>query len=287
MRSVPIITLLLCALALPASASARTVVGIGDQHASSYQDRAMHKLKLKTARLSLAWDWYKDPWAIAQTDAWVAAVRAARMRPLITFNRNWRPGDKRRIPKMRAYMRSFRMVRARYPRVRDFSPWNEPNAVEQPFYRKPARAARYFNALRRACRKCTVVAADINDGRNMVSWLSKYRRKVRHAKVWGLHNYKDATSRRTRGTTRTFLRMVRGKVWLTETGGLRSRGGLKGQARSVRRVFSFARSSRRIRRIYFYQWRAVTNRPWDSAFLTARGKRRPAYFALRAGLRRR
>jgi hypothetical protein len=103
--------------------------------------------------------------------------------------------------------------------------------------------------------------------------------------VWGLHNYKDATW--ARGTTRVFLQMVRGPVWLTETGGMRSRGGLKGQARSVRRVFDLARTWGRIKRIYFYQWKDVPRRSWDSAFLSANGKPRPAYYALRKGLRRR
>jgi hypothetical protein len=277
--------LLICALVVPATAAARPLVGIGDQHAASYQDAGMRKLKLKTARLALAWDWYKNPYTVAQTDAWIASVRAARMRPLITFNRNWRRSGKRQVPTVKRYLHSFKLLRARYPRVRDFSPWNEPNAAEQPFVRKPALAARYFNAMRKACRRCTVLAGDVKDGANMLPWLAKYKRRVRHVKVWALHNYKDATRRR--GGTRDFLRAVRGPVWLTETGGLRNRGGLKGQAKAVRRVFALARASRRIKRIYFYQWRHVPDSHWDSAFVSANGKRRPAYYALRAGLRRR
>jgi hypothetical protein len=276
------IALLLCALAVPAAASARPLVGIGDQHATAYKDKGMRKLKLKTARLALAWDWHKDPYTVAQTDAWVAAVRAARMRPMIAFNRNWRANGKRKVPSVKQYVRSFKLLRKRYPRVRDFSPWNEPNAKEQPFYRKPGLAARYYTAMRSACGKCTVVAGDINDGANMLPWLAQYKRKVRRVKVWALHNYKDST--RARGTTFAFLGAVRGPVWLTETGGLRNRGGLKGQAKSVKRVFALARASRRIKRIYFYQWRHVKNRAWDSAFVSANGKRRPAYYALRAGL---
>jgi hypothetical protein len=276
---------LLCVLIAPAAAHARPVVGIGDQNPGVYQDAGMRKLKLKTARLALAWDWYKDPYRIGQTDLWVAAVRAAGMRPLITFNRNWGRGGHRKIPKLKRYLQSFRALRKRYPHVREFSAWNEPNAAEQPFARKPALAARYFNAMRSACKRCTVLAGDVNDGANMTAWLAVYKRYVRHAKVWALHNYKDST--RARGTTRLFLRAVRGPVWLTETGGLRSRGGLKGQAKAVRRVFAIARSSPRIKRIYFYQWRHVTGRSWDSAFVSANGKRRPAYYALRANLRRR
>jgi len=286
MRSVGLLIALLCALLAPPAASARPLVGIGDQHAAVYQDAGMRKLGLKTARLALAWDWYKDPYATSQADAWVASVQAAHLRPLIAFNRNWRPSGARQIPSLKRYLHSFRLFRARYPQVREFSPWNEPNAKEQPFHGKPALAARYFNALRSAAPGATVLAGDINDGANMTSWLAVYRRRVRHAKVWALHNYKDATSVHGRGSTQTFLRMIRGPVWLTETGGLRNRGGLKGQANAVRRVFALARSSKRIKRIYFYQWRAEKGH-WDSAFVSRNGMRRPAYYALRGQLHRR
>jgi hypothetical protein len=274
-----------CALLAPAAATARPLVGIGDQHATSYQDPAMRELGLKTARLALAWDWHADPSTVARTDAWVAAVDAAGMRPLIAFGRNWRRSGRRQIPSLPRYLRSFRLLRERYPHVREFSPWNEPNAHEQPFFRKPDRAARYFNAMRTACRRCTVLAGDVKDGSRMVAWLKIYKRHVRGARVWALHNYKDAT--RSRGGTRDFLRTVHGPVWLTETGGLRGRGGLKGQAKAVRRVFAIARASRRIKRIYFYQWRHDGSQRWDSAFVSANGKRRPAYYALRTELRRR
>jgi hypothetical protein len=279
-----ICSMLLAALLAPA-ADARPLVGIGDQHATAYEDRAMRKIGLRAARLALAWDWHKDPYTVQRTDEWIAAVRAARMRPLVAFNRNWRRSGRRQVPSLKRYKRSFRLFRERYPHVREFSPWNEPNAVEQPFARKPALAARYFNAMRRACRRCTVIAGDVKDGSKMVGWLTKYKRRVRGAKVWALHNYKDAT--RSRGGTEDFLRTVRGRVWLTETGGLRNRGGLRGQAKAVRRVFRLARGSKRIRRIYFYQWRHDGRRGWDSAFVSKGGKRRPAFYALRAELRKR
>jgi hypothetical protein len=81
--------------------------------------------------------------------------------------------------------------------------------------------------------------------------------------------------------------MVRGPVWLIETGGIRSRGGLQGQARTSSGTSRSPRANRAIKRIYFYGWRAVRHSHWDSAFLSATGKRRPAYHALRHGLRRR
>jgi hypothetical protein len=279
------ILLLIFALAVPATASARDTVGISDNHWTAFQDPSLLKLKrLKTARLVIPWDWHRSAYQVEQTDAWIHVVRQAKLRPLITFNRIWNRNGRKYIPSVKRYVRSFKKFRARYPHVRDFSPWNEPNAKEQPFYNKPGKAALYFNAMRRACRRCTVIAGDVKDGTRMLPWLSAYKRKVRGAKIWALHNYKDAT--RKRGGTAQFLRAVRGKVWLTETGGMRNRGGLKGQAKAVKRVFSLARKSRRITRIYFYQWKQQRGSHWDSAFISANGKPRPAYFALRNGLRR-
>jgi hypothetical protein len=285
MRRILPIAALILALAAPAAASARPSVGIGDQHASSYGEPSMRSLKkLKLARYVVRWDWYKDPYSVWATDQWVAAVKKAHLRPMITFSRNWDRAGKRKIPSVSAYKKSFKKLRKRYPRVRDFSPWNEPNAPEQPFTHKPARAAKLYNAMRSVCRKCTIAAGDVYDNKNMVSWVRKYKRTAKHVKVWAMHNYKDAT--RKRGTTRQFLNATSGAVWLTETGGLRNRGGLKGQAKAVKRVFSLAVHSRRIKRVYFYQWRLVATRSWDSAFLSANGKKRPAYYMLKRQLKK-
>jgi hypothetical protein len=296
-RALPFLLTLLCLLAVPAAAPARALVGLGDQHAATFADPGLRSLHLRTARLALAWDWYKDPATVASTDAWIASVRAAGLRPLISFNRNWRPSGRRVLPPVRTLVSSFRLLRLRYPSVRDFGVWNEANHKTQPLARKPVMAARYYNAMRAACPRCTIVAADVLDDAAMPRWIAAFRRVAHRPRLWGLHNYRDANA--STGSTRRFLRLVPGQVWLTETGGIRrpvhARGrsyaaayrlALRRQAAGVRRVFAIARSSHRIRRIYFYQWRRDPRSPWDSAFLEADGKRRPSFRALRAGLRR-
>jgi hypothetical protein len=278
--------LLLCALLVPAAAQARPVYGMGDQNPTSYQDKRMLGLKkIKLARYAVPWDWYKDSTQTTLVNWWMSRVKAAHLKPLITFNRNWHASGRKKIPSLKQYKHSFTLFRQQFPYVKDFSAWNEPNAPEQPFYKKPAKAAKYFNALRAACKKCHIVAADINDSKNMVKWLRTYKRHVRKAKIWGLHNYKDTSSRNTRGTTKVFTRLVRGQVWLTETGGLINRGGLKGQAKSVKRVFTLTRQLKKIKRVYFYQWRGVRKSHWDSAFLSPTGKKRPAFYTLKRNLR--
>ena len=282
-------------LAAPAAAKAR-VVGIGDQHPEMFSDPAFTALGVKHSRYLLAWDWYRSKRTIAATDWWMSAARGAGVKPLVAFTRNWRPNGQYKLPALKLYRASFRAFRARYPDVTDFSAWNEANHTAQPTANKPKAAARYFNAMRRACRSCRIVAADVLDGVDAVAWIKRFKRYAPKARIWGLHNYKDAND--ATNTTKTLLKAVRGQVWLTETGGilrLKPQPGSRGdgrrstqakQAAAVKRVYKIAAASRRITRIYFYEWQAQPKNRWDSAFLNADGTLRPAYHALKRGLRR-
>jgi hypothetical protein len=294
-RVIPLVLLFLLVAAAPAAARA-PLVGIGDQNPSMFSDKAFRALGVRYSRLALAWDWYKDPYTLAKTDQWMAAARAAGVRPLIAFNRNWRRGGERFMPSRSAYLKSFRTFRKRYPEVRDFSAWNEANHPSQPTFKHPRVAARYYNAMRAACPRCKIVAADVLDSRLMIPWIREFKRYAHRPRIWGIHNYKDANDGGSTHT-RALLQAVRGQVWLTETGGilrLKPHPGSTGdgrrhtpahQAAAVRRVLQIARSNRRIARVYFYEWRANPKNRWDSAFLDARGKLRPAYRALKQTLR--
>jgi putative glycosyl hydrolase len=280
-----VIAALLAAVAAQ-PASARVTVGIGTQSAGDYTDARLKQLakrkKIKTARLQLRWDWYKRQNAgyLAGIDAWMAQVRARGLRPMVSLTRDWKH-RRTYVPPMAEYRASVAAVKARYPHVRDFTAWNEPNARQQPFRARPALAARYYNAMRAVLgKRYTVAAADIYDGGAWARYLKAYKQKVRGAKVWALHNYLDA--KRLGGSTRKFARIVRGKVWLTETGA-RRRYGLKKQVKAVDNIFRIARSNRRVERVYFYQWRRSDT--WDSAFLETNGRKRPAYNALLRNLR--
>jgi polysaccharide biosynthesis protein PslG len=212
----------------------------------------------------------------------------------VAFNRSWASNGHRKAPSLSAYRTSFRLVRERYPFLRDFSAWNEANHSSQPTSKKPALAARYYNAMRRDCRGCTVVAADVLDSKDMLTWVKKFKKHAKSARIWGLHNYKDAND--ATGTTKTLLRAVKGQIWLTETGGILrlkpadgSRGGRKHtkgeQAKAVKRVYTIAKSSRRIARVYFYEWAKKKGNRWDSAFVERNGALRPSYHALKRGMR--
>jgi hypothetical protein len=63
------------------------------------------------------------------------------------------------------FEREFVRFRARYPDVRDWIVWNEANHPLALTADRPGRAARYFDAVTRNCRRCRVVAADVLDVR--------------------------------------------------------------------------------------------------------------------------
>ena len=68
---------------------------------------------------------------------------------------------KRSAPSVAAYRGAVRAFRARYPWVRAFEAFNEPNHSTQPTYRRPELAAGYWRALRADCRRCTVAAGGL------------------------------------------------------------------------------------------------------------------------------
>jgi hypothetical protein len=268
------------------AAHARAAVGIADQKASMFDDPRFRELGVRHARLSVGWDAMSSDWQRAELDAWMAGARRARVAPLVTFARS--RTDRRSLPSPSRFRYEVRRFRARYPWVRTFATWNEANHCGEPTCNRPALVAAYYKALRRECRGCTVLAAELLDMPNMARWSQRFRRAAKHEpRVWGLHNYIDA-NRFRRTSTAELLRTVRGDVWLTEVGGLvRRRTKVRvplneSPAHAVRALKWLFRElvpmSPRITRVYVYHWQA--NGPhdtWDSALISADGRARAAF----------
>jgi hypothetical protein len=149
--------------------------------------------------------------------------------------------------------------------------------------------------MRSACRRCRISAPAVLDAPNMLRWIRRFEKAAHHrVRIWSLHNYLDANRGRSIGT-RKLLRNTRGQVWFTETGGIANRWvngrRVKGYtvrhaATATRQVFRLARLSKRVKRVYFYNWTAPTEaRPrWDSALIGPDGRPRPAYTVIRREL---
>jgi hypothetical protein len=282
------------AIAPRAHASWAFELGIGEQGIEMFSDPRFGALGLEHVRLVVPYDVACRPGSARQyVDTWLAAARSAKARPLVAFASSW----ERRwgLPSYRSYLRCMRAFHARYPRVRDFNPWNEANHGSQPTYHNPVRAAGYYNALRRVCRRCNVAAGDVLDWWNMRLWVLKYKRHLRgRPRLWSMHNYVDVNAFRPwrRSGTRQLLRLTHGQLWISETAGIvyyvrEGRLGERHAAAATRWMLSLPRHSRRVSRVYAYQWQAECHPDtWDSAWFRANGAARPAYRALVAALAR-
>jgi polysaccharide biosynthesis protein PslG len=282
--------------------AAGPAIGMGEQKPNMFASRPWQRLGLRDARYLAPWDVIDDPYQLALLDTWMAAARQARVRVAISLQHSLRSRRlARTLPTATQFARKFRRLRARYPTVRDWLPWNEANSPGSMTEHRPRRAARYFDVVSRACRGCRVVAADVIDTPGMGSWVRRFKRAARtRPRIWGLHNYVDANQFTSRGT-RTLLALTRGKIWFTEVGGVVLRREYTGRGR-VRKTFRYgvrhaARAtahglrlsclSRRVARVYLYHWQApVRVTSWDSGLLDAAGRTRPAYRVVSRWLKR-
>ncbi|HET6506688.1 MAG TPA: hypothetical protein VFG42_07855 [Baekduia sp.] len=277
--------LALLALLAPVAAHAAVKVGIADNKADMFGDPRYQALHLGYARLDLRWDVLSDPVATAGLDAWMRGAQATGARPLITFDRSPRRPAYNPTPAQLAA--ALKALRARYPFVKDFSSWNEAN-----MNKKPELVAAWYLALRRACPSCDVLATDLLDKANMVSWARRFVKAAKRTpKVWGLHNYVDANTLSTK-TTKKLLASVGGNVWLTETGGIVRRSnasavvfptGAAHAAKVTKFIFDkLVRLSPRIQRVYLYHWDTGTEGgpTWDSGFVGPDDQPRPALTVL-------
>ena len=319
MRRLVLITCLaaFAAAAMTTTASARLVGGIGDQNASTFSDPNFKALKVKRTRLITPYDSIlKSP---ASVDQWVKAAAAAKVEPLIAFNPaqgSHCPNSPCKVPSVKQYTKAFKTWRKKYPKIKLFNFWNETNSATQPTgsTKKTSgikRAAQLYVAAKKICgRKCTVTGPDILDqnfgdknkrtrkagqarAKKWVGLFLKFAGKRNYPKIWGFHNYGDTNYRRTTGTS-FFLKSIakKGQVWVTETGGdyeftLQSgkvvfTPDATRQAKATKFAYTVAKKfQRRIKRLYYYQWRKNNASDlFDAGIVDPGGVPRPAYAVL-------
>jgi hypothetical protein len=284
----PIAVLLAALVAVPA-AQAKVRVGLSEQDPAMFAQPNWTQLKLKRVRYILPWDYFKSASQHAEVTNFMNASRAKRQDVLVTFSARrgcfvTRYSKKKacKAPSKKAYIAAVKRFRKEFPYTRTFSPWNEVNHTSQPTFRKPKLAARYYLALKSICKKCTVEAADVLDSSDVKTYLRGFLRAT-HGKgrIWGVHNYKDVNRHQSKGV-RNVLSVVKGQVWLTETGGIVNfkpsfKYNLKRAAAATKYMFKLARTSSRIKRIYVYRWFGEKRSArFDAGLVNPNGSARPA-----------
>ena len=303
LAALALVTAAALALAAPAHAGHDLVLGIADQRAAPFFDSRLADLDMRHARIGVSWDVLEVDWERAHVDRWLATAQQQGITPLVSFQRS--ALDRRALPSPEEFAKQFRAFRKRYPQVTQFSVWNESNHCGQPTCHRPELVAAYWRKLSLACRRCTILAAEILDLPNMSRWIldfrehtrQHYRGDLREPSHWGLHNYVDANRFRTIGTRRMRAH-TRGEIWLTEVGGiverntrspLRFQEGPSHAARAAEWLLDeLVPLTSRIKRLYVYHWRIdELGGSWDSGLITPGGRERPAYRVLEDYVERR
>jgi hypothetical protein len=273
-------------------------IGIADQKADMFADPRFADMGLKQARLAVPWDALHHAWQTGEVDAWMNGARNHGIVPLITFGHS--RVSTASLPSPKRMRVEFRAFRARYPWASTFATWNEVNHCGEKVCRRAKLIASYYRALRRECPQCTILAAEVIDLPSMATWVRAFRRHVGYMpRLWGLHNYVEANRFETTRLNQ-MLKLIgrKGRLWLTETGGVVRRSnnsaidlpeGPRHAARVTRYIFDrVVKRNPRIKRVYIYHWNAgPRSTTWDSGLITYGGRERGAFWVLRRVLRAR
>ena len=286
------------AVALAGTAPAvATVTGLGDQNTGFFEHPAFQELRIDPVRVVVPWDaaLTGEP----SVSAWLDRALARGLVPLVAFEKGRGvvcPGAGCQGPTVAAYEAGVTAFRARWPQITELTPWNEPNHRGQPTYPHPGLAAQYYNAARRACAGCVLVAGDLLDDGNLASWLADYEQTLsEQPAVWGLHNYYDATYFSSGGLD-ALAAATTGQIWLTETGGIvrfTPPGGAglpydeRRAADSIRWLYSLTSNRPRVARMYLYHWQGRDDHDFDAGLVGPQGQQRPGLAVVRehVGLR--
>lgn len=309
------IRLVLIAALLPllfaAPASAKYQVGLGEQNPAMFDNASWQSMKLKRVRYLVPWDYAKHPGQRDEVNYFMTRALQAKQDVLVTFTArrgcylpSGRYSKKKacRAPSSKAYEKAFLAFDKAFPWVKTYSAWNEINHKSQPTFKSPAKAAGYYNVLRKYTKKkkFRAMAADMLDTGNMSRYLASFKRKAKGTpKLWGLHNYGDVNRRRTTFTKR-MLKTVPGEVWLTETGGIvkllpsfkrstsRAKARTKGMFKLVNRYDTRLSGNRsKITRLFVYTFFGEDKTArFDAGLVNPDGTPRPAFSVFKANARK-
>jgi hypothetical protein len=284
------IAALLAALLVAPAAQAKPKVGLSEQNPAVFDSASWKPLKLKRSRYIVPWDYAKVAFQHDEVRAFMGRAHIAKQDVLVEFsarrgcfvNNRYKKTKACKAPSISAYKKAVKAFRKEFPYAKTFAPWNEVNHVSQPTYKSPKLAVKYWKAMKSSCKKCTILAADLLDQRNIDSYLRRFQKASKSkGRIWGLHNYNDVNRHKSKGIQRV-LRVTRGQLWLTETGGLVQfkTSGFKYSpsraAKATKYLFKLAKKYKRIKRVYVYRWfGAPKTERFDSGLVGPNGETRP------------
>ena len=278
-----------------AHAASSYLTGIGDEHPEMFGNPLWQQLHTKIARYIAPYDAAVRPYSLDEAKVWIADAEAQHQQVLVAFYHSEYTPTK--MPSVALYQHDVQKFVKDFPHVKQYQSWDESNRgnVKNSFSSPSAGAsARYYQALLRVCKGCTVIGLDVLDQANItptLRYIKEFKREINHLhtlmpSIWGLHNYSDV-NRLQSWRTRELTKALGGQVWLTETGGivqfkpefLNTRGsGLTRAAKVLKYMFAVAGSNSRIKRLYIFDWSGGTSSTrFDAGLTDAHDNPRPGY----------
>jgi hypothetical protein len=278
-----------------AHAAGSYLTGIGDELAQMFSNPLYKQLHTPIVRYIAPYDAAVHPSYRDQAIAFIRDAEAAHEQVLVAFyHSEYTPMQ---MPSVATYQRDVQRFVKLFPNVRQYESWDEANRGYVPGeFTSPSavEAARYYQALIRVCKGCSVIGLDVLDAEKIeptLTYVAEFRREVYRLEtvmptIWGLHNYADVNHFEG-WRTRELAKTLGGQVWLTETGGVvkfggafpnRDGAGLTRAAKVLRFMFALAASVPRIKRLYIYNWNGGTSSTrFDAGLMNAHGQPRAGY----------
>jgi hypothetical protein len=269
--------------------------GIGDEGAQMFANPLWQQLHTRIARYIAPYDAAVHGDSLAKARAWIAAADAQHQQILVAFYHSEHTPT--RLPSVATYKTDVQKFVKLFPQVRQYQAYDEANRGDVPHaFSSPSAslAAKYYQALIRVCRGCTVIGLDVLDAYNIgptLEYIEEFKHEIGRLqtimpRIWGLHNYSDV-NRLESWRTREISRALGGEVWLTETGGIVQFGGsfpnhngsgLSRAANTLKWMFNLAGANSRIRRLYIYNWVGGTRSTrFDAGLTDSHQGPRPGY----------
>jgi hypothetical protein len=281
-----------------AHAASSYLTGIGDESALMFHQPLFGQLHTKIVRYIAPYDAAVHRATLNQAITFIQAAEIAHEQVLVAFYHS--ENTPTRLPSVATYQHDVQRFVKYFPHVRQYQSWDEANrgnianVLASP---SAAASARYYQALLRVCKGCTVIGLDVLDAADIsptLEYISEFKREIGRLrtvmpKIWGLHNYSDI-NRFESWRTRELVRALGGQVWLTETGGLvqfggafpnRNGSGLTRAARVLKYMFAVAGSRSQIKRLYIYDWTGGNSRTrFDAGLMNAHDQPRAGYIVV-------
>jgi hypothetical protein len=281
-----------------AHAASTYLTGIGDESPEMFGDPNWLQLKTKVARYIAPYDAVAHSYSLDKAKVWIKAAEAAHQQVLVAFYHSEYSPTK--MPSVATYQKDVQKFIKDFPHVKQYQSWDEANrgnirgVLASP---SASAAAKYYQALIRVCKGCTVLGLDILDAENIsptLQYISEFKREIGKLRtvmpsIWGLHNYSDI-NRLESWRTRDLIGALGGQVWLTETGGIvkfgsgfpnRNGSGLRRASKVLSYMFNVAAGHAKIKRLYIYDWTGGTaSTRFDAGLTDSHHVPRPGYIVV-------